>query len=213
MTRIRAIIFDFDGIITESLDVKTKAFAELYSEYGKDIEQKVIEHHMANGGMSRFEKFKFYHKNFLKLEIDSKEVESLSNQFSTLVLEKVSNSPYVLGADDFIKKYYKKYDFFISTGTPTEEIKVILKNRGLEKYFIEVFGSPEYKTNHVKYILNKYKYKNSEVVFIGDATADRDAARANDIEFIGRFTTNEEILKEKYQVNNLVNLDKLILKL
>jgi len=213
MTNIRVIIFDFDGIIAESLNVKTQAFAELYHEYGKEIEQKVIDHHLANGGMSRYEKFKFYHNNFLDLEIDDQKVKSLAAKFSNLVLEKVSNAPYVLGADDFLKKNHKKYDFFISTGTPTEEIKIILKKRQIENYFIDVFGSPELKTDHVKYIMNKYGYKNSEVVFIGDATADRDAARANNIVFIGRYTTNEEILKEKYQINNLKNLDKILREL
>ena len=54
---IKAIIFDFDGVIAESVNVKTEAFASLYEPYGKDVVNKVEQHHLANGGVSRFEKF------------------------------------------------------------------------------------------------------------------------------------------------------------
>ena len=53
------------------------------------------------------------------------------------------------------------------------------------------------KDLHVNKILKKYSYKKKEVVFIGDALSDRDAARDNDIFFIGRYTTVKEIKKEK----------------
>ena len=33
---IKGIIFDFDGVIVESVSVKTDAFAELYSKYNDD---------------------------------------------------------------------------------------------------------------------------------------------------------------------------------
>ena len=54
MTKIKSIIFDYDGIIAESVNVKTEAFAELYKPFGKDIVQKVMKHHESNGGVSRF---------------------------------------------------------------------------------------------------------------------------------------------------------------
>ena len=57
---LKGIIFDFDGVIAESVQVKTDAFAALYAVNGKDIVKKVINHHEANGGMSRFEKIKHY---------------------------------------------------------------------------------------------------------------------------------------------------------
>ena len=184
MTKIKSIIFDYDGIIAESVNVKTQAFAELYKPYGKDIVQKVMKHHESNGGVSRFEKFKIYHKSYLKEDIDQLKVDELANKFSNLVLQKVIDSPYVKGVYDFISSNYQKYDFHISTGTPIDEIKIILKRKFLRKFFKEVFGSPK-KNLHIKKILNIYGYDRSEVVFIGDALSDRDAAKNNDINFIG----------------------------
>ena len=39
---VNAIIFDFDGVILESLNVKTNAFKKLYEPYGSDISKKVV---------------------------------------------------------------------------------------------------------------------------------------------------------------------------
>ena len=55
---IKAIIFDFDGVIVESMDIKTQAFAHLFRKCSEDIIKKVIQLHLDNGGMSRYEKFK-----------------------------------------------------------------------------------------------------------------------------------------------------------
>ena len=62
---LKGIIFDFDGVIAESVQVKSDSFAALYKPYGLDIVKKVVEHHEANGGMSRFYKFRLYHESFL----------------------------------------------------------------------------------------------------------------------------------------------------
>jgi len=210
MNKIKAIIFDFDGVIAESVNVKTEAFAEMYKMYGESVVKKVIEHHEANGGISRYEKFRLYHKDFLGVELDNDQVGKLAQQFSHLVLQKIIEAPYVAGAFEYLSTNYKKYDFFISTGTPTEEIKIILDKRKLSPYFKEVHGSPEKKNAHVQKIISKYQYEKSEVVFIGDALTDRDAARQNGIGFIGRYTTTEEIKKEKYLFDNYIELENIL---
>ena len=210
MSKIRAIIFDFDGVISESVNVKTNAFAEMYRPYGKDIEQKVVDHHEANGGISRFEKFKIYHKEFLGIEINEEKVDQLATQFSKLVLDKVIDSPYVVGALEYLSNNYQNYDFHISTGTPTKEINIILQEKKLNGFFKEVYGSPEKKYIHVQKIISAYSYNKEEIIFVGDALTDRDAARINGIKFIGRYTTTEEIKKEKYLFNSFTELTNIL---
>ena len=184
MNNIKAIIFDYDGVISESVDVKTRAFAKIYERYGNDIVNKVVRHHESNGGLSRFEKFKIYHNNFLGKEINKKEINFLANKFSELVIMEVINSPYVNGAINFISRNYKKYDFYISTGTPKNEIEIILKNKRIRKFFKAVYGSPTKKDLHIKEIIQQNRYLKSNIIFIGDAISDRDAALNNDIIFI-----------------------------
>ena len=183
---LKGIIFDFDGVIAESVQVKSDAFAELYQPYGFDIVKKVVEHHEANGGMSRFKKIKYYHESYLNYRICKEEIMELAGQFSNLVVEQVIASPYVPGALEYIKKSYGKYKLFISTGTPTEEIKKILKRRNILQYFLGIYGSPESKINHIKSIIDIHKFSPIELLFFGDSPTDWEAAKANDITFILR---------------------------
>ena len=101
--KIKAIIFDFDGVIAESVNVKTEAFSKIYAQYGSDIAEKVVEYHLSHGGISRFEKFKFYHKEYLGIELTNHQLKELGNKFSELVVQKVINAPYVPGALEFIQ--------------------------------------------------------------------------------------------------------------
>ena len=84
---LKGIIFDFDGVIAESVQIKTEAFASLYNQYGTNVINKVIDHHEENGGMSRFEKIKFYHTSYLNKMISDDEINELANQFSKLVVK------------------------------------------------------------------------------------------------------------------------------
>ena len=118
-----------------------------------------------------------------------------------------------LRADEEGIANYQKYDFHVSTGTPTGEIETILKQKSLRKFFNEVYGSPQKKDSHVKKILKKYSYNKNEVVFIGDALSDRNAARNNDISFIGRYTTVNEIKNEKLLINDFSEIDNILKKI
>ena len=50
----------FDGVIKESVSVKTDAFVDLFRPYGRDVCEQVRKHHLANGGMSRYQKMPTY---------------------------------------------------------------------------------------------------------------------------------------------------------
>ncbi len=189
---VKAIIFDFDGVIAESVQVKTDAFSELYSSYGKNVVEKIIKHHEANGGISRFEKIKYYHKTFINIVLTEREIKALAERFSELVVNKVIEAPYIPGSLEFIDRNYEKYKQFISTGTPTEEIKQILIAKKINHYFTGVFGSPEKKINHINQILSTYNLKSNEVIFIGDSNTDLEAAKKTNICFI--------LVKNKFNV-------------
>ena len=192
MSDIKAIIFDFDGVILDSIDAKTQAFVELYEQYGKAVVQQVVKHHEANGGISRFEKIRHYHSNFLGIELTERETDNIANQFSQFVLNKVLSSPYVPGAEKFMKNN-TKFDLFISTGTPQEEIEYILHQKNIQQYFCQVFGSPTSKGFHIKKILSDTSLLPSEIIFVGDSMVDYYAAKSNSVTFVGRYTADKRI--------------------
>ena len=173
-TKFKNIFFDFDGVIAESVSAKTEAFRELYLPYGNDIADKAVNHHINNGGISRYEKFKIYHNQFLNKEISKKEIDDLAQKFSNIVLDKVINCNEVKGANIFLEKYSKSLNCWIITGTPTNEINTIAKKRGIENHFIGLHGSPKNKIYWTEYLIEKYNLNRSETLFLGDATTDYD---------------------------------------
>ncbi|MBT8376852.1 MAG: HAD hydrolase-like protein [Bacteroidia bacterium] len=190
--KFKNLFFDFDGVIAESVSCKTQAFREIYLPYGEEIASKVVSHHIHNGGVSRFEKFKIYHKEFLGETIDEKKVQELANLFSDLVLTKVITSNEVNGATTFIKKYSKSHKLWIITGTPTDEIIKITEARGIEDYFVGIHGSPENKRFWTEFLIKKHNLNREETLFLGDATTDFDAAQFSNLHFALR-THDENI--------------------
>ncbi len=191
---IKTIFFDFDGVICESVSIKTDAFYEMYLPYGADIAKLIKLHHLANGGMSRFDKFVHYHKHFLNTHLSSEDVNKLANCFSEIVLEKVIKAPLVDGIKTFLQKQSSEFRCHIVSATPDEEIKRIIKLKGLQPFFKSVHGSPTSKTKWVKMIITEAGLKLSECVFIGDANADYEAAKGNNIQFILRSTEDNKLL-------------------
>jgi phosphoglycolate phosphatase-like HAD superfamily hydrolase len=190
-----AIFFDWDGVITDSVDVKTQAYCDMFERYESDIQRKVREHHLKNGGMSRFDKFPFYYREFLGKEINQKQINELASEFSLLVKEKIIQAPFVEGALETITaEYAKGTKLFVVTGTPAEEIIDIAKKKELVQYFEEICGSPAGKPELTAYLIDKYGLNPRECLFIGDAMADYEAARVNGFDFLGVVKTGESVI-------------------
>ena len=194
---IEAIIFDFDGVIIESVGVKADGFAMLYCPYGKNVVNQVLKHHYANGGVSRYDKFRFYHKNFLGSDLSDVELQVLGKRFSEFVVRRIIEAPYVKGALEFLTENYRKYSFFVSTGTPQNEIEIITKEKSIFNFFIEIFGTPSSKFEHITTIMNKYSLAKNKTLFIGDSIIDKNAANKAGIQFVARVTSNDDILSHE----------------
>jgi phosphoglycolate phosphatase-like HAD superfamily hydrolase len=201
MQKIKNIFFDFDGVLAESVSAKTEAFRAMYAPYGEEIAKQVVQYHIEHGGVSRYEKFKYWEKKFFNKDISEDKVQELAKQFSDLVLHKVIVSDEVLGAKAFIKKYFKKLNFWIITGTPTSEIEIIAKERGLTNYFKGIHGSPKNKRYWTEYLLKKYHLKREETLFLGDATTDLDAATFSNLHFALRENEENEEMFKDYEGN------------
>ncbi len=189
-------IFDFDGVLVDSVEIKAKAFNELYSPYGSEIAEKIVFHHIQNGGMSRYDKFKYYHKEFLNLPIKPDTINFLSNKFSSIVIEKILKCDEIEGALDCLSFCLRHgITCAVNSATPQDELNYIILEKGWKKYFKYIYGSPNSKSDNLKKIINNTKIEKNKVIFFGDSLSDFKAADENEIDFVGinYFSRKEEI--------------------
>ncbi len=183
---IKAIIFDFDGVLVESVDIKTEAFRELFKNYPGEYLEKFVQYHLLNGGVSRFEKIKYFYREFLNKAVTQEELRKLCEEFSRLVVKKVIEAPYVPGAERLLSLCQKAYDMFVVSGTPGNEMNFIVRERAMSHFFRGVYGSPSPKTQLVRKILKNCLLDPNETVMIGDSLTDFLAAKENRIRFLAR---------------------------
>jgi len=182
----QAVFWDFDGVVLDSVDVKTRAFARMFSAYGPDIEKAVVDYHLDHGGVSRYDKFRHYYTMLLHKPVNEDELQALGDKFSDLALDEVLKTPFIPGALETLDELLNRgIPAFVVSGTPEEEVRHIVQMRQLSKYFVEVHGSPRNKVVIINDILTKNGYDASECLFLGDAMTDYDAAIATGICFCG----------------------------
>ena len=183
---LRAIFFDFDGVLIDSVPTKTEAFRTLFMGYSEDIIEKVLLHHKQHGGISRVEKIANAHANYIGAPISEEVLQQWASRYSELVVEKVIEEEWIAGAEEFLLSIRdRKLKSFVISGTPEVELQYILQKRGISDSFHEQLGSPVRKPDHIKMLLDKYRLDPAECVFIGDAYTDYDAAKETGLHFIG----------------------------
>lgn len=202
--KAKTIFWDFDGVIKDSVSVKSDAFEELFLPFGSDVAKKIRMHHEDNGGMSRYDKLPIY----LNLAGEKNSTDSISKyekQFSKLVMNRVINSPWVEGVLEYIKTNYNAQKFFLITATPQKEIEEILKKLEISKYFKKVIGSPTNKKDAIKIILSNQNINLDDSIMIGDSCSDYEAAKENNVFFVFRKTDLNKKLQKKLKCQMIEN--------
>jgi len=185
-SRWQAVFFDFDGVIAASIEVKVRAFATLFAPCGPTVQEAVIRYHRDNGGMPRQQKLRHCCEVIAGKTCDDRELARLGQAFAALVLEEVVAAPLIEGALSTLQQLREAgIPAFVVSGTPRDEMRLIVERKGLQPYFLEVHGSPHPKTAIVGEILERLQYRPEQCLFIGDALADFRAATSNGLQFLG----------------------------
>ena len=188
LSKAKIVFWDFDGVIKESVSVKTKAFERMFQKFGSTVVKNVKTHHEANGGISRYEKMPHYFEQFAGVKLSEGDIHRKCDEFGEMVMEAVIESPWVPGVESYLRQNPNNQQFVLVTGTPQQEIEYILDRLELLPLFTSVFGAPATKKTSVRSVLNDSMVNPSRTLFLGDALADAEAAQANSVPFFMRET-------------------------
>ncbi len=186
LLRARLVFWDFDGVIKESVAVKKNAFGQLFSRFGSEVVDRVKNHHLTNGGMSRFEKMPVY-LAWAGQHVTEANVEDYCQRFSQAVLQFVVAASWVPGVEQYLRTNRNRQEFVLVTATPQREIEDILQAIDLRGCFSAVYGTPTRKVDAIRQTLSsKRDLFTSECLMIGDAMVDLEAATQNNVPFLLR---------------------------
>jgi phosphoglycolate phosphatase-like HAD superfamily hydrolase len=197
MKEYKTILWDFDGVIKESLAIKADSFADLFENIGINTRKKIKAHHLNNGGVSRYIKIPLY-LDWANLPNNKDTIDYYCKTFSNLVINKVISSKWVPGVEKILRKNPFNQEFHLISATPDFEIEIILKRLNLHKCFGSIFGSSLSKIDSISKIINSRGLNKLETIFIGDTITDYEAAKKNDISFLLRETEEKTDFNTNY---------------
>jgi phosphoglycolate phosphatase-like HAD superfamily hydrolase len=183
VTTMRGILLDFDGVVLESVAVKTRAFARLFERW-PEHQQAIVDFHLKHGGVSRYEKFRYFYRTLLQEPLGPELEADLDRQLGALIADEMMACPFVPGALEFLEYFGPRLPIDVVSGTPEGELRRIVEDRGLARWFRGVYGSPASKRTIVEGLMAPECP--AEWIMVGDAMTDWEAASAVGVPFVAR---------------------------
>jgi phosphoglycolate phosphatase-like HAD superfamily hydrolase len=184
ITEYKVILWDFDGVIMDSMPIRGRGFEEVLKEYPQEQVAELLAFHEYNGGLSRYVKFRYFFEKIRGQAITDEQVLKMTERFSKIMLSLlIDEKLLIIDSVNFIKNNWKNHEMHIVSGSDGKELNYICEALGLAQYFKSINGSPVPKNELVKNVIKINSYDKNIVAIIGDSINDFDAANANDISF------------------------------
>ena len=183
---MKTILWDFDGVILDSMKVRTQGFRDIFDIHDKEKVERLVTFHLENGGLSRYVKIRFFFESILRTKIDEIEVKKYADQFSRIMRDNLISKKYLIKDTlKFIQANYTHYNFHIVSGSDQLELRYLCSELGIASYFKSIFGSPTPKSKLVEAVILANDYSKNQICLIGDSKNDYEAAIDNEVHFFG----------------------------
>lgn len=185
MMALSLVVFDCDGVLLESMDIKCAAFRRIGEQFGEEMADRLVMYHRTHGGISRYKKFEWLYGE-LGQKATGADLAALNKIFVAAAYEEMKRCLMVPGAQKTLDSWFGRVPLFVASGAPEEELRTILEKRGLSPYFTGIFGSPANKTRILRTIVEHNDARPGDVVMVGDSRIDLYAAEEVGTRFYGR---------------------------
>lgn len=158
-----AIIFDYDGVLIDSLDIFMKYFIESCKIHEfKDVYDKKSFLELFSGNM---------YENMFNKGLKKEEILKIVNYVKNHLIKDQDKIPLFENIDKILKTLSKDNLLFVVTSNDTLVVKKYFNSKNID-LFEEIIGSDKEpnKTKKLNYI--KEKYPNHKYYFFGDTVGD-----------------------------------------
>lgn len=200
----KIIIFDFDGVIADSLEIGLQCTINTFKKLGlNQIKTKKDYLECFEGNF--FEKL-------IEKGVPKEKIPEIIQEFNREYLPKTKNILFFIEAIRILETLSQKHNLFIVSATGTKTIKKMLKEK--TKLFKDIIGGDK-ETSKVKRIESiKKRFPNSEYFYIGDTQGDIIEGKIAKVKTIAvgwGWHTIEQLKKTKpnFIVNNPKELEEL----
>ncbi len=171
--KYNSFIFDFDGVILDSNNIKKNALDE--SVKGILSEKKArefVDYFVSLNGVPREEKIAKF--------VPNENYTYVLNKYENIINIRLKNAKLISGVKKIIHTIYKlKKNMIVLSGGTQSEVISLLEDRGLFTKFNGIFGGPFNKEDNLKNVILE-----KPVLYFGDSEVDHLLAKKNDFDFV-----------------------------
>jgi phosphoglycolate phosphatase-like HAD superfamily hydrolase len=202
------LVFDCDGVVLNSNKIKTQAFYKAALPFGEDAAQKLVEHHVLNGGISRYKKFEWFIREVVPSS--TAELNKLLESYAQFVRDGLLSCEIADGLIELRNKT-SHANWLIVSGGDQQELREVFTARKIANLFDGgIFGSPDSKDIILERELANNNI-NRPAIFLGDSRYDHVASARAGLDFVFlNYWTEFENWKSYCRENNLLVKDSLI---
>ena len=184
-TEYKTLVFDCDGVVLNSNQLKIQAYYDVAIKSGanKTQAQALVDYHVKLGGISRYPKFEYFLHEIMQQAVTEQAMQALLDSFTKEVKRLLTDCEI---APDLmrVREANLHAKWMIISGGDQAELRDIFQQRGIDKLFdAGIFGSPDNKDIILARELDAGNIV-EPALFIGDSRYDHQASTNAGLDFV-----------------------------
>ncbi len=193
---VKAIVFDFDGVLVDSLEFKREAYFKLFPTKYSQVVTKTLKE-MDGRIRSEIISTILIKTGLPKKDLKDK-LDKYIKKYNYLVEEQIIKKGLIEGVKKTLKDLSKTGNIYLNSSTPQDSLERCINGLKIRNLFKEIYGKTNNrgKKDNLSRILENSNYSLNEVVVVGDSIDDFLIAKELSCLFIGisnQFSKWEEI--------------------
>lgn len=185
LKQYKTLVFDCDGVVLDSNQLKTEAYYRVAVGYGANHEQAqaLVDYHVRLGGISRFIKFRYFLDEIMHQPVTDDAMNVLLESFAEEIHRGLLTCEMAPGLME-LRELTKDARWMLVSGGDQMELRALFAERGIDELFdAGIFGSPDNKD-----VILEREVANGSLakpaIFLGDSRYDHEASKRAGLDFI-----------------------------